>query len=54
MVQKTTRFGAALMVAVSGPTGLAVRIAQQAGLTLVGFARGSRHTVYTHPERLVT
>ena len=54
MVQKTTRFGAALMAAVSGPTGLAVRIAQQAGLTLVGFARGSRHTVYTHPERLVT
>jgi formate dehydrogenase accessory protein FdhD len=53
MVQKTTRFGAALMAAVSGPTGLAVRIAQQAGLTLVGFARGSRHTVYTHPERLV-
>jgi formate dehydrogenase accessory protein FdhD len=52
-VQKTTRFGAALMAAVSGPTGLAVRIAQQAGLTLVGFARGSRLTVYTHPERLV-
>ncbi len=53
MVQKTTRFGSALMAAVSGPTGLAVRIAQQAGLTLVGFARGSRLTVYTHPERLV-
>jgi len=53
MVQKTTRYGAALLAAVSGPTGLAVRIAQQAGLTLVGFARGSRHTVYTHPERLV-
>jgi len=53
MVQKTTRLGAPLMAAVSGPTGLAVRIAQQAGLTLVGFARGSRLTVYTHPDRLV-
>ena len=53
MVQKTTRLGAAVMVAVSGPTGLAIRIAQQAGLTLVGFARGTRHTVYTHPHRLV-
>jgi formate dehydrogenase accessory protein FdhD len=52
MVQKTTVLGAPLMAAVSGPTGLAVRIAQQAGLTLVGFARGGRHTVYTHPERL--
>jgi FdhD protein len=52
MVQKTTVFGAPLMAAVSGPTGLAIRIAQQAGLTLVGFARGDRHTVYTHPHRL--
>jgi FdhD protein len=54
MVQKTTVFGATLMAAVSGPTGLAIRIAQQAGLTLVGFARGDRHTVYTHPQRLRT
>ncbi len=52
MVQKTTVLGAPLMAAVSGPTGLAVRIAQQAGLTLVGFARGGHHTVYTHPRRL--
>lgn len=52
MVQKTTVLGAPLMAAVSGPTGLAVRVAQQAGLTLVGFARGGRHTVYTHPHRL--
>jgi FdhD protein len=54
MVQKTTVLGAPLMAAVSGPTGLAVRIAQQAGLTLVGFARGGRHTVYTHPQRLAS
>jgi FdhD protein len=52
MVQKTTVLGAPLMAAVSGPTGLAVRIAQQAGLTLVGFARPGGHTVYTHPQRL--
>jgi FdhD protein len=54
MVQKTTVLGAPLMAAISGPTGLAVRIAQQAGLTLVGFARGGGHTVYTHPQRLTT
>ena len=52
MVQKTTVLGAPLMAAISGPTGLAVRVAEQSGLTLVGFARDSRHTVYTHPERL--
>jgi FdhD protein len=53
MVQKTAALGAPLMAAVSGPTGLAIRVAQQSGLTLMGFARGPRHTVYTHPERLV-
>lgn len=52
MVQKTTVLGAPLLVAISGPTGLAVRLAEQAGLTLVGFARGDRLTVYTHPQRL--
>jgi FdhD protein len=52
MVQKATVLGAPMLAAISGPTGLAVRVAQQAGLTLVGFARGGRLTVYTHPERL--
>jgi FdhD protein len=52
MVQKTTVLGAPLLAAISGPTGLAVRVAQQAGLTLVGFARGAGHTVYAHPQRL--
>jgi FdhD protein len=52
MVQKTTVLGAPLMAAISGPTGLAVRVAHQAGLTLVGFARGSRLTAYAHPGRL--
>ncbi len=52
MVQKATVLGAPLLAAISGPTGLALRVAQQAGLTLVGFARGDRLTAYTHPERL--
>ena len=53
MVQKATVLGAPLLAAISGPTGLAVRVAHQAGLTLVGFARGGRLTVYTHPDRIV-
>jgi FdhD protein len=52
MVQKTTVLGAPLLAAISGPTGLALRVAEQSGLTLVGFARGGRHTVYTHPNRV--
>jgi FdhD protein len=54
MVQKTTVLGAPLMASISGPTGLAVRVAEQSGLTLVGFVRGDRHTVYTHPGRITT
>ncbi len=52
MVQKTTVLGARILVAISGPTGLAVRVAQQSGLTLAGFARKGRLTVYTRPERV--
>jgi FdhD protein len=52
MVQKVTVLGAPLLAAISGPTGLAIKIAEQAGLTLVGFARPGRMTVYAHPERV--
>ncbi|SJM94717.1 Protein FdhD homolog [Crenothrix polyspora] len=52
MVQKTASVGISLLVAVSAPTGLAIRIADEAGLTLIGFARDDQHVVYTHPYRL--
>lgn len=52
MVQKTTVFGAPLLAAISGPTALAIRVAEQSGLTLVGFARRGAHTAYTHARRV--
>lgn len=52
MVQKTASAGIALLAAVSGVTGLAVDVAQSAGLTLLGFARGRDVSIYSHPERL--
>ncbi len=52
IVQKSAAVGIAVVVAVSAPTGMAVRVAQAAGLTLIGFARGERHSVYSHPERV--
>jgi FdhD protein len=52
MVQKTAAVGISLLVAVSAPTGLAIRLAQDCGLTLIGFARDEQHVVYTHPYRL--
>lgn len=53
MVQKTATAGIAMLVAVSAPTGLAVRVAEQCGLTLVGFARENRFVVYSHHERIL-
>ena len=50
MVQKTATAGVGMLVAVSAPTGLAVRVAKVCGLALVGFARENRYVVYSHPE----
>ena len=52
MVQKAAAAGITFMVAVSAPTALAIRMAEQTGLTLVGFARRDQHVVYAHPHRL--
>jgi FdhD protein len=52
MVQKTAWVGITLLAAISAPTGLAIRLANEAGLTLIGFARDDQHVVYTHPYRL--
>lgn len=50
MVQKTASAGINLLVAISAPTGLAVRVAEDCGLTLVGFARKNNYVIYSHPE----
>ena len=52
MVQKCATVGIGLMAAISAPTGLAIRLAEDTGLTLLGFARNQDHVVYTHPGRL--
>ena len=53
LVQKAAMIGAPVLVAVSAPTALAVRIAEDAGITLVGIARGDGFEVFSHPERVV-
>jgi formate dehydrogenase accessory protein FdhD len=52
MVQKAATVGITLLAAVSAPTALAIRLALETRLTLVGFARAHRHVVYAHPQRL--
>ena len=54
MVHKTASAGIGVLAAISAPTGLAIRMAEGAGLTLVGFVRGANATVYSHPEAIRT
>jgi FdhD protein len=52
MVQKSATIGAPVMVSVSAPTALAVRMADAAGITLVAIARADGFEVFTHPSRI--
>jgi len=52
MVQKTVLAGSPILIAVSAPTAQALRLAEDAGLTVAAFARGGRLEVFTHPQRI--
>ena len=52
LVQKAARMGAAVVVAVSAPTALAVRAAEGAGMTLVGVGRADGFEVFSHGWRV--
>ncbi|HZO93178.1 MAG TPA: formate dehydrogenase accessory sulfurtransferase FdhD [Candidatus Baltobacteraceae bacterium] len=52
LVQKCAVAGIPLLAAISRPTGLAVRMAEAAGITLAALLRGRSVNVYSHPERL--
>ena len=54
MVQKAVKLGAPVLAAISAPTALAIRTAEEANLTLVAIVRGEEFDVYTHGERIVT
>ncbi|MDE1478609.1 formate dehydrogenase accessory sulfurtransferase FdhD [Xenorhabdus bovienii] len=53
MVQKSAMCGVEILFAVSAATSLAIEVAEKCNLTLVGFCKPGRATVYTHPRRLV-
>jgi FdhD protein len=52
MVQKTAACGSSMIIAVSAPTALALRMADLAQLTLIAIARGDEFEIFTHPERV--
>lgn len=53
MVVKAVRANLQMMLAVSAPTSLAIDVAEKFGVTLCGFVREQRATIYTHPERVI-
>jgi len=52
MLLKVAGMQVPVVVSRSSPTGRAISLARDLGITLVGYARGSRLSVYSHPERL--
>lgn len=52
MVQKAAAIGAPAILAVSAPTALAIRTAEEGGMTLIALVRGEEFDVFTHPERV--
>ena len=53
MASKAALLGIALIASRTSPTDMAVKICTAAGITLVGYVRGAKFNVYSHPERLV-
>jgi FdhD protein len=52
LIQKAAMLGVPVIVAVSAPTALAVRLADAAGITLIGVARADGCEIFTHSERI--
>lgn len=54
LVQKAARAGVPVLSAISAPSSLAVDLAVECGITLLGFVRDDRMNVYARPDRLTT
>jgi FdhD protein len=53
LVQKASLAAIPVLVAVSAPSSLAVELAEQSGVTVIGFVRDGSMNIYTHPERVL-
>jgi FdhD protein len=53
IVAKTVRAGIPIVVSKSAPLHSSIKVAKEAGVTLICFVKGKRMNIYTHPERIV-
>lgn len=53
MVQKAASMNIGIIAALSAPTSLAIKLAEEANVTLAGFVKRDSHVIYAHPERLL-
>ncbi|MGD0603672.1 MAG: formate dehydrogenase accessory sulfurtransferase FdhD [Streptosporangiaceae bacterium] len=54
LAQKSLMLGIPVLAAVSAPSSLAASLAEEGGMTLVGFLRGATMNVYAGPQRVIT
>jgi len=54
IITKAIKLGCPIIVALGAPTSLSIKLAEQAGITLIGFARNGEFNIYSHPTRILT
>jgi FdhD protein len=53
MLQKAAHIGAPVVISRTAATNLSIQLAEQEGITLIGYARRDRFNIYTHPQRIL-
>ncbi|MDD5467254.1 MAG: formate dehydrogenase accessory sulfurtransferase FdhD [Anaerolineales bacterium] len=52
MLQKSARMGASIVISRTSPSSLSIQMAEEWGITLIGYAHRASFNIYTHPERI--
>lgn len=53
MLQKAARISASIVISRTSPSSLSIKMADEWGITLIGYARRDKFNIYTHPERII-